>query len=350
MPEFDFNAVKSNDNFNCFSTFFNYGKSNPSLAFEVIYPSVSIIISTYNQRNLYKKALESALGIYYPNLTVIVGDDCSTDDTQDLMEEYTEYTQLKYIRREKNLGARINTSDLLYNHCTSEFVMFLNHDDIVTDPTYINETIELFKKHPSLQLVWANCYIIDHNDKVHSQTDYDLAELTDGKEYFINYEIGEYKHITGMVTSVFRREKAIEMKCMLEESMALDLFLYLKLMLVGDVGFIKRKVAAYRINPQGISNNMKIEYDYTTINELEVIFELAKKYHFSTDQLDQWLLNRLALYFQWRLNTLIKQNEIEDSINLYQYIANQYPKLKEILSIQYGVQKITKPIHNKIRS
>ncbi len=60
-------------------------------------PSVSILIPTYNRASLLDKAVKSALEQNYPNLTVIVSDDASTDNTTDIIAKYLKDTRLTLI-------------------------------------------------------------------------------------------------------------------------------------------------------------------------------------------------------------------------------------------------------------
>jgi glycosyltransferase involved in cell wall biosynthesis len=300
-----------------------YGSSN---SFET--PSVSIIIPTYNQKAFLKEAVESALAQDYPNLEVIVGDDNSTDGTDELMKEYSRYPNLRYIKRKKNLGAGNNSNDLFYNHCTSKYVMILNHDDYLIKKDYITQAINLLKKNPTLSFVWANCYVKNEENQMYSETDFDLRTITNGLTYFVKYETEDYKHITGVLTTVFDREKAITLDCLKEETKSKDLFLYLKLMLLGDVGFIKDKVSVYRVHRNSISNNMPVEYDYTTIDELENLKDIAFKKGINQSDLENWLLIRLVKYFSWRLNTLKNTGKHELATSLFSDLLKRFPELK----------------------
>ncbi|MBM7704472.1 glycosyltransferase [Metabacillus iocasae] len=297
-------------------------------------PSVSIIIPAYNQKAYLKEAVESALAQDYPNLEVIVGDDNSTDGTDELMKEYLKYPNLKYIKRRENLGAGNNSSDLFYNHCTSKYVMILNHDDFLVKKDYISQAINLLTKNPTLSFVWANCYVRQEETQMFSETSFNLPMITDGLTYFVKYETEDYKHITGVLTTVFDREKAMTLDCLKEETKSKDLFLYLKLMLLGDVGFIKDKVSVYRVHRNSISNNMPTEYDYTTIDELEKLKEIAFKKGINRLDLENWLLIRLAKYFSWRLSTLKNTGKHELATNLFNDVVKRFPELKVYIKIR----------------
>lgn len=66
---------------------------------------VSIIIPTYNRGKKLQRAVDSVLNQSYQYIEVIVVDDCSTDDTAILMENYRNDKRVTYYRLEKNSGA-----------------------------------------------------------------------------------------------------------------------------------------------------------------------------------------------------------------------------------------------------
>ena len=52
------------------------------------YPLVSIVVVTYNQSKYIIECIESILLQDYPNKEIIVVDDCSTDNTKEILSEY----------------------------------------------------------------------------------------------------------------------------------------------------------------------------------------------------------------------------------------------------------------------
>ena len=65
---------------------------------------VSIAMATYNGEKYLKEQLDSIYNQTYKNIEVIVCDDCSSDKTVEILDEYKEKYGLKYYINEKNLG------------------------------------------------------------------------------------------------------------------------------------------------------------------------------------------------------------------------------------------------------
>jgi len=91
---------------------------------------VSIAIPTYNRAGSYlREALESALSQTYPNLEIIVLDNCSSDGTRELVEAYTD-DRLKYIRHSSNIGP-INNFNYGVKEARGQYFLMLHDDDLI---------------------------------------------------------------------------------------------------------------------------------------------------------------------------------------------------------------------------
>src|SRR3954470_13305492 len=69
-------------------------------------PLISVLISTYNRSRLLRRAINSVLMQDFRDFEIIVIDDCSTDDTRDVMASFTD-TRIQYFRNETNVGANL---------------------------------------------------------------------------------------------------------------------------------------------------------------------------------------------------------------------------------------------------
>ena len=92
-------------------------------------PTVSIIIPTYNRAHLIGRAIQSVLNQTYQNFEIIVVDDGSTDNTEEMIKEFQKHDKrIKYIRHEKNRGgaAARNTGIKV---ARGEYIAFQDSDD-----------------------------------------------------------------------------------------------------------------------------------------------------------------------------------------------------------------------------
>ena len=69
---------------------------------------VSIIMPSYNTGRFIKETIESVLSQTYSNWELIIVDDCSTDDTDEVVKPYLSDERIKYLKNEKNSGAAVS--------------------------------------------------------------------------------------------------------------------------------------------------------------------------------------------------------------------------------------------------
>ncbi len=104
-------------------------------------PKVTIQIPTYNQEQYIAQSLGSCLAQDYPNLEIVVADDCSTDRTREIVEGFRD-PRLRYFRNDTNLGRVGNYRKALYEYCTGDWAVNLDGDDYYTDPAFISRAIQ----------------------------------------------------------------------------------------------------------------------------------------------------------------------------------------------------------------
>lgn len=117
---------------------------------------VSIIIPTYNVASYIIECLESvASQTYRGSLECIVVDDCGTDDSialaDNFIQHYSGKIDFRILHRQKNggLSAARNTG---LNEAKGEFVYFLDSDDYIT-PNCIESLVEVAKYFPKVEIV-----------------------------------------------------------------------------------------------------------------------------------------------------------------------------------------------------
>ncbi|MFC4439732.1 MULTISPECIES: glycosyltransferase family 2 protein [Natrialbaceae] len=88
---------------------------------------VSVIIPTYNREETVSRAIDSVLAQTVENVEVVVVDDGSTDDTEDVLESYDD-ERLRPVYHETNQGANVARNTGI-EHARGKYVAFLDSDD-----------------------------------------------------------------------------------------------------------------------------------------------------------------------------------------------------------------------------
>ncbi|MCS7214284.1 MAG: glycosyltransferase [Candidatus Calescibacterium sp.] len=115
---------------------------------------VSVIIPTYNRAHLVRKSIESVLNQTYRNVEVIVVDDGSNDNTEEVVKSIKD-KRVKYIKHERNYGPA-HARNTGVNSAEGEFIAILDSDDLYM-PQKIEKQIELFKSE-SIGGVYCDSY------------------------------------------------------------------------------------------------------------------------------------------------------------------------------------------------
>src|SRR5699024_8084583 len=92
-------------------------------------PKVSIIVPVYNVEKYLKQALESAVNQTLNDIEIICIDDCSTDNSLNILKEYQlKDNRIKIIEQKENKGQGV-ARNLGLNIAEGEYIMFLDPDD-----------------------------------------------------------------------------------------------------------------------------------------------------------------------------------------------------------------------------
>jgi len=108
-------------------------------------PLVSVVIPTYNRADKIHMSLESVLGQTYENLEVIVVDDGSTDNTEEVIKSYDD-PRIRYIEHEVNQGATAARNTGI-KAALGEFVAFQDSDD-KWHPKKIEKQLDAYMNSP----------------------------------------------------------------------------------------------------------------------------------------------------------------------------------------------------------
>ena len=89
---------------------------------------VSIIMPSYNTGKFIKETINSVINQTYNNWELIIVDDCSTDNTDDVVKTIKD-NRIKYIKNKENSGAAISRNVAL-REAKGRWIAFLDSDDL----------------------------------------------------------------------------------------------------------------------------------------------------------------------------------------------------------------------------
>lgn len=143
---------------------------------------VSIIIPTYNRSWGLRLATESVLAQTHQNYELFIVDDCSTDDTPEVVKSFKD-ERIIYYRQPVNVGMVRNWGEAL-RLARSEYIIFLSDDDQLR-PHFIANRLRRMAHDPSLIVVFSKYDIRDregnlvgtHNENLNAEMTFDSMGL-----------------------------------------------------------------------------------------------------------------------------------------------------------------------------
>lgn len=119
----------------------------------------TITVTTYNRSALLCRCLDSINRQTFKDFEVLILDDCSTDNTQEVVQEYLKDERFKYIRFEKNLGfgdkVFKKTQDM--GLLAGEWIGLLSDDEYFYNEFHLEKIQEVIAKNPIGNFVAVDC-------------------------------------------------------------------------------------------------------------------------------------------------------------------------------------------------
>jgi glycosyltransferase involved in cell wall biosynthesis len=138
------------------------------------HPNVSVVIPTYNREDVISRAIDSVLKQTYTNFEIIIVDDGSTDNTEEVINELQkQHEEIKYFSQD-NAGAAVARNHGI-RKADGNYIAFLDSDDQWL-PEKLETQLELFRESDQVNIgfVGANKIICkcDSDDQVVSKKDF----------------------------------------------------------------------------------------------------------------------------------------------------------------------------------
>jgi len=111
-------------------------------------PVVSFVIPCYKLAHLLPECVNSILAQTYPDIEVLIMDDCSPDNTPEVARSFKD-PRVRHIRNDPNLGHLAN-----YNKgiklARGKYVWLVSADDFMGQPYVVQRYVELLEEHPEV--------------------------------------------------------------------------------------------------------------------------------------------------------------------------------------------------------
>ena len=180
-------------------------------------PKVSIIVPNYNHARFLKQRIDSILSQTYKDFELILLDDCSTDNSSDVLMSYKDNPHVAaIIINQKNTGSPFRQWVKGIREAKGKYIWIAESDDYA-GPDFLKETTALLDNYPDANICLTGSRVVNENDEyVDEQYPFVDRWTEDGKEHIFdsNYFITNHMAIDNSVYNgsmvLFRREGCLD--------------------------------------------------------------------------------------------------------------------------------------------
>ncbi len=235
---------------------------------------VSVIIPTHNRAEFLPSAITSVLNQTFQDFEIIIVDDCSKDNTQEVVRGFNDM-RIKYIRNEVNKGEAGSRNVGILNS-NAEYIAFLDDDDEWL-PDKLRLQVDLLENNPSIVGVVYTGYVeVDRsNNKI-------IWQMVPAKRGNIYKDI-LVKNYVGVPSTVVLRRACFEKVSLFDENIIYptDYDMWIRLSDKFCFEYIKESLVRYYVHERSISGNLelRIRGAEKILKKYEQSFSLNSKAH-----------------------------------------------------------------------
>ena len=144
-------------------------------------PKVSVCLPCYNRQDYVSESIESVLKQTLDNFELIIIDNCSTDNTPQIVGQYARRdNRIRFIRNDYNMGICSSLNRAIVLSC-GEYIKFLFSDDLLASRC-LEVFVSVLDKNQSVSLVTSFTKTIGKSDLVRDEKFFPGTGLLEGKK------------------------------------------------------------------------------------------------------------------------------------------------------------------------
>jgi len=226
---------------------------------EVASTSISIAMTSYNSAKFITEALDSILMQSHAKWELIIVDDCSADNTLDVLEKYITEHNIKekviVIKHDENQGYGASLGKAIAS-TSNDLVVILDSDDCLFTGNVFQTCIRVHLAHPEASMTYSNYMVCDKN--MHHRSNMNTKQIGKG-ETWLYKEGNELKtglkisHLKTIKRTFYDKTEGIEptLRKMVDKD------LILKLSEVGSLVHIDKILMKYRRHKNSLTSTFR---------------------------------------------------------------------------------------------
>lgn len=244
---------------------------------------VTVIIPNYNHAPYLKKRIDTVLNQTFHDFEVIILDDCSTDNSKEVIEKYREHSKVKtVVYNQENSGSVFKQWKRGIELAEGEFLWIAESDDYAS-LLFLEKMVPFLKSNPSLGFAYCDAFIISGNGSLDAETfavkRNQWLQTSKWSNSYVNEGINEiqenlldYCTVNNASGVLFRKDALLKANPFDRKFRYIgDWYCYLKLCKNHKIGYLNETLNFYReheVNAsRGLYSNFNYVIEYYTLIE-----------------------------------------------------------------------------------
>lgn len=276
---------------------------------------LSIGLPVYNGEKFIKQSLDSLLNQTFSDFELIISDNASTDNTEEICRNYAAQDhRIRYYRNPTNIGCACNFNRV-FELSNSEYFKWAAYDDLHA-PDFLSKCIQVLEENPHYILCHSHTYLIDEQGNFFQK--YDIKLNTNSEKPHIRFEELLTKHLCYQMYGVIRKSALKKIPPMGGYGNA-DGILLLRLGTVGQFYEIPEYLFFARIHPQQSLSMFFPSYLSFTQKDPQYSLDMLPDFYEYSIWFDSGNKGKL-LFPHWRILKEYLLSVSQSSLNLYEQI------------------------------
>ena len=277
-------------------------------------PLVSVIIPNYNHAPYLHERIDSVLNQTFQDFEVIILDDCSTDNSREIIEGYRGHEKIRYIEyNEVNSGNTFVQWKKGLDQAQGDWIWIAESDDF-NDNSFIEKLSSRFIDENAL--IFSKSFMINEKKQIIGELplNEEVAQSfsLNGKD-FIKQRMLAVNFIPNASAVIFNRRTYLETRNNIENLMLSgDYHLWLLMLSIGNISYINTPLNYYRYHQQTVrnrQNNMRIYLKESELN-LKILAQIEENHALLMDkwifQVNKELTTKsIAIYDVYQLSRIL---------------------------------------------
>lgn len=304
-------------------------------------PRVSIIVPNYNHSRYLQQRIDSILNQTYQDFELLLLDDCSTDNSSDILFSYRSNPHVTQILiNDHNSGSPFLQWKKGIELSVGQLIWIAESDDFCM-PTMLERLVSMFDKYTDLSMAFCGMYFVDENSRIKDQSHFSTegVEVMSGTCFIEKFEL-HGNNIRNASAVLFDRSKSLMVNQSYSNFKAAgDYFFWCQMMSKGDVAFVDEVLNFCRVDGKNVTSK-SMSSGLSFIEDYKIHKYLRKMGYISSLYDD---LSIRHYYLDWIRDSEFDTNSIKQNIiNLWSTIGVIKPKYFHFW------YRMVKKIHNVI--